>query len=157
MQDWNYVFTNDFEITLELGCVKYPKHTELGEYWKDNKESLLAFMEAVHTGFKGFVMDSDGKPVANATVTVDGNGHSVRTGVDGDYWRLLAPGHYMVTAMAPGYDEASQKISVNHAIYVDAGTGLAGAKQYNFTLQADSSSVWSEMSDFDIESNIQET
>lgn len=156
MQDWNYVYTNDFEITVELGCIKYPKHQELGDYWMENKESLLAFMEAVHSGFKGFVTDSDGKPVANATVTVEGIGHSVMTGREGDYWRLLAPGHYIVTALAPGYDEASHQINVSNAIYVDAETGLAGAKVCNFTLQPDSSIVWSEMNDFNLESNIEE-
>ena len=29
MQDWNYLHTNDFEITMELGCTKYPRHEEL--------------------------------------------------------------------------------------------------------------------------------
>lgn len=156
MQDWNYLNTNDFEITLELGCVKYPKHDDLGQYWKDNKESLVSFIEAVHIGFKGFVKDSEGNPVTNATVIVDGIEHTILTAKDGDYWRLLAPGHYSVTAWAPGYDESRQNITVGHAIFEDAATGLAGAKVFNFTLQPDSTSVWSEMSDFELADNVKE-
>jgi len=156
MQDWNYIATNDFEITLELGCVKYPKAEKLEQYWKDNKESLLAFMEAVHIGFKGFVMDADGKPISNATVTVEGIGHEEVTAADGDYWRLLAPGTYVASAWAPGYDRQSQRVHVTHALFVDADSGQMGAKTYNFTLQADSLPVWSEMNDFDIAENIKE-
>ena len=110
MQDWNYIATNDFEITLELGCVKYPKSQNLEQYWKDNNESLLAFMESVHIGFKGFVMDPDGKPISNATVMVEGIGHKVVTAADGDFWRLLAPGTYVASAWAPGYDKQSQRV-----------------------------------------------
>jgi hypothetical protein len=29
MQDWNYLHTNDFEITLEIGCYKYPPHEQV--------------------------------------------------------------------------------------------------------------------------------
>ena len=66
MQDWNYLKTNDFEITLELGCYKYPPHTQLKEYWDDNREALIAFIERVHTGIKGFVIDkSTGEPIDN--------------------------------------------------------------------------------------------
>ena len=156
MQDWNYLNTNDFEITLEIGCTKYPKHQELEQYWKDNKESLLSYMEAVHIGFKGFVLDPEGRPLANATVTVGGIEHGLVTAADGDYWRLLAPGHYTVTAWAPGYDETSRQVTVTHAMFVDADTGRMGAKVYNITLKLDSNPEWSEMHDFKLAENIQE-
>ena len=54
MQDYNYVHSNAFEITLELGCNKYPNATELEEYWKDNKEPLLQFIEAVSGNCKRY-------------------------------------------------------------------------------------------------------
>ena len=53
MQDWNYEWTNDFEITLELGCDKYPSKDNLEPLWGDNKEALMTFMEHVHMGVKG--------------------------------------------------------------------------------------------------------
>ena len=155
MQDWNYLNTNDFEITLELGCIKYPQHQELEQFWLDNKESLLAYMESVHIGFKGFVLDTAGKPISNATIHVEGIEHDVITAADGDYWRLLSPGHYSVTAEAPGYDPTTVKVTVENILYVDADTKLAGAKQYNFTLGLDSSADWSFLSDFGLEENLQ--
>lgn len=48
MQDYNYQHSNCMEITLELGCFKYPNHTELSKYWLDNREPLLRFMEQVN-------------------------------------------------------------------------------------------------------------
>ena len=48
------------------------------------------------------------------------------------------------------------QVKVTHAMFVDADSGLMGAKTYNFTLQPDSLPVWSEMSDFDIAENIKE-
>ena len=111
MQDWNYLHTNDFEITLELGCTKYPRHTELEKFWNQNKESLLQYLESVHMGFKGFVVDAEGRPVSNATVHVEGLDHDVVSAADGDYWRLLAPGKYSVTVSAPGLDSLTQKVN----------------------------------------------
>merc|ERR1719342_380457 len=154
MQDWNYLNTNDFEITLELGCVKYPIHEELEQFWSDNKESLLEYMESVHLGFKGFVHDSDGNPISNATIHVEGIEHDVMTAADGDYWRLLAPGKYAVTAEAPGFDPTTIKVDIKNILYVDAGTKIAGAKQYNFSLGLDSSKDWSVLPDFGLEENL---
>lgn len=44
MQDLNYLSSNDFEITLELGCDKYPKADQLEPEWQRNKDALLSFM-----------------------------------------------------------------------------------------------------------------
>lgn len=47
MADFNYLHSNCFEVTVELGCDKFPSEEELYPEWKRNKESLLSFMEAV--------------------------------------------------------------------------------------------------------------
>lgn len=47
MQDWNYVNTNCFEVTIELGCYKYPPAAELPKYWEQNRKSLLQFIHQV--------------------------------------------------------------------------------------------------------------
>ena len=44
MQDFNYLGSNDFEITLELGCVKYPPAEKLNEEWENNRKALLEYM-----------------------------------------------------------------------------------------------------------------
>ena len=122
MQDWNYLNTNDFEITLELGCYKYPPHSQLRQYWKDNQEALLAFIERVHMGIKGFVLDKNtGEPIkvnpgsgTNATIIdVDEIGHPVVATSHGDYFRLLKTSRtYTVSASAEGYERGVQKVYV---------------------------------------------
>ena len=37
MQDYNYVFHDCLEITLELGCAKYPDGQFLPDFWSDNR------------------------------------------------------------------------------------------------------------------------
>ena len=72
MQDFNYVHSNCFEITLELGCCRHPAAADLKQEWADNKESLLRYIEAVHMGMKGLVLGDAGEPLANAGVVVNG-------------------------------------------------------------------------------------
>ena len=47
MQDWNYLHSNCFELTIELGCVKYPKGEDLPSYWDANEYALLVFLAQV--------------------------------------------------------------------------------------------------------------
>uniref|UniRef100_A0AAY4AXA7 F5/8 type C domain-containing protein n=1 Tax=Denticeps clupeoides TaxID=299321 RepID=A0AAY4AXA7_9TELE len=103
MNDFSYLHTNCFELSIFLGCDKFPHQSELLREWENNKEALLTFLEQVHRGIRGIVMDKEGNLLSNATVSVEGVNHDVRTAESGDYWRLLNPGEYRVTARAEGY------------------------------------------------------
>ncbi|XP_053710090.1 inactive carboxypeptidase-like protein X2 isoform X2 [Synchiropus splendidus] len=114
MNDFSYLHTNCFELSMYVGCDKFPHESELPEEWENNRESLLVFMEQVHRGIKGVVKDLQGNGIANATISVEGISHDVRTAADGDYWRLLNPGEYRVTARAQGYTLTSKKCTVGY-------------------------------------------
>ena len=51
MQDFNYLSSNAFEVTLELGCDKYPSNDVLYQEWLDNKKSLIEFIWEVRSIF----------------------------------------------------------------------------------------------------------
>ncbi|XP_044045932.1 carboxypeptidase Z isoform X2 [Siniperca chuatsi] len=114
MSDFNYLHTNCLEITVELGCDKYPSESELYPEWKRNKEALLSFLESVHRGIKGVVKDVDGNGIKGATISVRGIRKDVTTAEDGDYWRLLNPGTHILTATAKGYSRVSKRVHLPH-------------------------------------------
>ncbi|XP_032367242.1 carboxypeptidase Z isoform X2 [Etheostoma spectabile] len=110
MQDFNYLHTNCFEVTVELGCDKFPSEEELFLGWHENQEALITFMEAAHLGIKGVVKDKEGNAVKGARISVRRIQHDVTTAENGEYWRLLTPGIYVVSASAPGYARAMKKV-----------------------------------------------
>lgn len=63
MQDFNYLHSNCFEITFELSCCKYPNASQLEKEWLLNKESLISFIEQIHKGIKGYVVDENNNPI----------------------------------------------------------------------------------------------
>ncbi len=110
MQDFNYLFSNAFDITVELSCVKDVPADQLRKEWVNNKEAMLKYMEATHLGVKGLVHDENGEVVSGAEVHVDGLSKSVFTTREGEYWRLLAPGRaYKVYATAEGYERSAEE------------------------------------------------
>ncbi|CAG0893664.1 unnamed protein product [Darwinula stevensoni] len=128
MQDFNYLATNDFEITLELGCEKFPDPATLEKQWNDNKDALINFIAMSHMGVKGLVRDAlTGEGIPGATIMVKNitkvNSsfarnedilHDISTGLDGDYYRLLTPGEYEITVSANGYMDEREKVIVGH-------------------------------------------
>lgn len=103
MQDYNYLKGNCFEVSFELSCCKYPPASQLYIEWANNREALLLYMQKAHIGVKGFVMTTSGLGLPEATISVSGIDHIITTWTFGDYYRLLLPGIYDITASSPGY------------------------------------------------------
>lgn len=137
MQDFSYLATNAFEITLELSCEKFPNAKQLSQFWKDNEKALIEFIWKVHSGIKGIVQDAEtGEPIPEAVVWIRNSTdiapvkHPVTTWISGDYFRLLTPGRYQVLVSASGYEPASTIVDVTN-------TNQTSAKIVNFALKPD--------------------
>ena len=53
-------------------------------------------------GVKGYVVDEVTKsPIINATIQVEGINHNVTSYMNGDFWRILSPGHYWLIISHP--------------------------------------------------------
>lgn len=63
------------------------------------------------------VKDRNGKPIAGAVIVLNG---SVRvfTSEGGFFHALLAPGLHHIEAVADGYQQQSQKVSIYKCIYL---------------------------------------
>lgn len=114
MQDYNYVWAQCLDLTLEVSCCKFPPAAKLPALWSENKRALLAFVQQVHLGVKGRVLDSSGMPVENAVVEVKGreNMCPFRTNRHGEYYRLLLPGNYTFMVTYPGHELLTQTLGV---------------------------------------------
>lgn len=55
MQDYNYLFTNTFEVLVEMACCKFPLQNKLSKFWNDHKQSLINYIKLVHMGIKGSI------------------------------------------------------------------------------------------------------
>ena len=64
MQDFNYHFSNCFEVTIEVSCCKYPPLEDLQKEWSNNIYSILRYLKMANMGIKGFITDrATGKPI----------------------------------------------------------------------------------------------
>jgi subtilisin-like proprotein convertase family protein len=105
MQDWNYVWRGDMEVTVELNDQKWPPATELDRLWSENRESMISYLERALTGVRGVVTDAEtGAPVA-ARLTIAGRDVPFYADPEvGDYHRPLAAGSYTLVVEAAGYE-----------------------------------------------------
>ncbi|XP_029018779.1 carboxypeptidase M [Betta splendens] len=132
MQDYNYVWAQCLELTLEVSCCKFPPVQQLPAMWVDNREALLAYIQQVHLGVKGRVFDSSGVPVQNALVEVKGRNNlcPFRTDRHGEYYRLLLPGNYSFTVSYPGHEVLTQELNIPY------GPDTFSALKHDFLLKA---------------------
>lgn len=112
MPDYTYLQAGSMELTLELSCCKHPPSYQLQGYWLDNVKSLMRFMEEAHRGVRGIVSDDIGAPIPKATLMIKGRYMPFRTTENGEYWRILLPGSYVLMVSAPEHVDAEVPFDV---------------------------------------------
>ena len=98
MQDYNYMFSNCMELTVEVSCDKKPAGKTLAAHWENNYVAMLNVLQSADGGVKGLVVDEEGVPLAGAKVRIAGVDKEIVATERGEYWRLLVPGTYVITA-----------------------------------------------------------
>jgi len=61
MQDWNYVYEDCFEITLEVSNSKTPPYSQIETFWNENRDSMVAYASEIFTAIQGTVFKSTKK------------------------------------------------------------------------------------------------
>ena len=117
MQDWNYIWEKDFDITLEQNEVKWPNQNQLPGLWDENREAMISYIERVHeAGVRGVITDSSsGEPMSCSIKIEDINHIIANDSENGDYYRLLTPGTYNITFEAIGYQSQTHLVNVNNS------------------------------------------
>jgi hypothetical protein len=129
MQDWNYVWMGDKEITFELGNNKAGPMSALESLWQQNRISLRKYLLEAQEGVRGFVTDAvSGDPVRANIMLGTISYVTYSSALHGEYYRILRPGSYSLTFSAPGYQ--SQTIN---SIAVVGGTPTVLNVQLNRT------------------------
>jgi len=74
---------------------------------------MLSFIGQIHKGVSGLILDSvTNAPVSGAVIQIDGIDKNVTSFVDGDYWRLLTPGKYVVRVSHREFESQSREVEV---------------------------------------------
>ena len=93
MQDWQYIYTNSFEITLELSNEKIIDEVNLERYWLDNVNSLINSIKLLHIGLKGTVTDSN---IKKLSLINNNNSSEIKVSSNGFFCIPLKPGNYVL-------------------------------------------------------------
>ena len=156
LQDWSYVWTKAFDVTLEQNEVKWPNQNLLPGLWDENREAMISYIERVHgPSVKGVVIDADSGLPVPCSITVEGNENVISNDIEyGDYYRLLTPGTYQITFNSIGYEPQSQTINVNDSavtlnIELAVDEGLSFSNIENFESQTFDNYNWQFSGDAD--------
>tara|TARA_Y100000748_G_scaffold297258_1_gene291046 strand:- start:294 stop:2282 length:1989 start_codon:yes stop_codon:yes gene_type:complete len=149
LQDWSYLWTKAFDVTLEQNEVKWPNQNLLPGLWDENKEAMISYIERVHgPSVRGQVIDANsGLPIL-CSIIVEGNENVISNDAqNGDYYRLLTPNTYQITFNSIGYESQTQSITIgdsavilNIQLVIDESLSLANIE--NFESQSFNSYNW---------------
>lgn len=105
MQDWSYYWYNDLQVTVELSNDKWPRYSEIANYYRNNKASMIAFMKKIH---QGAGISFDNKETIGSVEVVKTDYKSVEESVGsfgfsrGEFYKVLEPGSYIFKVTVDG-------------------------------------------------------
>ncbi|XP_077492862.1 uncharacterized protein LOC144103983 [Amblyomma americanum] len=105
-----YAHRGILQSFLTVPCC--PNLTKMRVSWPDIRDALLDFVTRPSEGVRGYVKDDRGTLVNHALLTIRGRPVGFWSSDQGEFWRILLPGDYMVVASAPGYLPAAARFDV---------------------------------------------
>lgn len=115
MQDWAYNYRDEHHVTLEISNTKSPPFEQMDNYWNENRDAMLWWMQRAWTGLGGLVLDARDSAPLDATITLVGREipNNILTDPEaGDYHRVISAGVYDLTASAACYQSQSAQVGV---------------------------------------------
>jgi hypothetical protein len=94
--DYNYWYRGCYELTIEITCCKYPAPSQLITIWNENKKALVSYLLQANTGIRGIIQFANNQPAVNVSVQFDAREPIFKTNSNGEYYRLLLPGTYVM-------------------------------------------------------------
>ena len=81
-----------------MSCDKKPHSKTLLKHWSDNYPAMLALLTSADSGVKGLTLDEEGNIVSGVRISVMGQEREIVSTERGEYWIILLPGQYNITA-----------------------------------------------------------
>lgn len=105
MQDWSYHWHNDLQVTIEVSGSKWPNYSRIAGYYRDNKESMFAYMRKVHMG-AGIKFTNKSVSGTVEIIKVENKNLEKNLGTygfqRGEFYKVLEPGAYTFIVKANG-------------------------------------------------------
>jgi hypothetical protein len=136
MQDWNYVWMGDRDLTIELDNTKWPAASRLESLWQENRLAMRYYWLEAKYGVRGVVTDSVTGAPLHASVQLFNYPYLTFTDVlYGQYYRILRPGTYTLTFSAPGHaSKTFTGVTVPSGSYTTLNVQLAPIVSPNIVL-----------------------
>lgn len=123
VQDYNYLHSNSFELTIEMGCCKYPPASDLQRQWANHLPALLAYLNVTFQNARGRLLSAGNLSLVEARIIVHrSNGtHATTPTKAGYFWRLLDVGNHTMTFSAQGHDAVTRSVFIEPGMSTDLG------------------------------------
>ncbi|KAG8239376.1 hypothetical protein J437_LFUL019133 [Ladona fulva] len=111
--DFCYFKTSTLPIEVFMDCCSYPEQSRLSEIWEENKSSMMAMISDSWKGLHGFIVDELSHPITGAIIAMNGSSQITKAiWKDGEFWRPMPPGTYVLTASAPNFMPTTKIVQV---------------------------------------------